>query len=126
VAGLPKGERTVLRRGGEPLTVSDRARLQLARATLGDPPLLLLNHIDSDLGPEGCETLAAILRSYPGVVIIASDHPEPLVPQHKVWDLRRHTSRDLPHSVGRRPENQPAAATRLDERPQNLPAKFQA
>ena len=69
------------------LTVSDRARLQLARATLGDPPLLLLNHIDSDLGPEGCRMLAEILRSYPGVAIIASDHPDQFVSAYTVWDL---------------------------------------
>ncbi len=87
VAQMPKGEQTTLRRGGEPLTVSDRARLQLARATLGDPPLLLLNHIDSDLGPEGCRMLAEILRSYPGVAIIASDHPDQFVSAYTVWDL---------------------------------------
>jgi ABC-type transport system involved in cytochrome bd biosynthesis fused ATPase/permease subunit len=45
----------MLQRGGEPLSGSDRARLQIARATLGNPPLLLLNHVDFDLGPEGCE-----------------------------------------------------------------------
>ncbi|MFD1210945.1 ABC transporter transmembrane domain-containing protein [Arthrobacter sp. GCM10027362] len=89
VARLPEGEQTTLRRGGEPLSVSDRARLQLARATLGDPPLLLLDHIDFDLGPEGCGVLAKILRSYPGVAIIASDHPEQFLPEYTVWDLRR-------------------------------------
>ncbi|MET3920324.1 ABC-type multidrug transport system fused ATPase/permease subunit [Arthrobacter sp. UYEF20] len=88
VAQLPKGEHTVLRRGGQPLTVSDRAKLQIARATLGNPPLLLLNHIDFDLGPDGCQPLANILRSYPGVAIIASDHPEQLVPKYSIWDLR--------------------------------------
>jgi hypothetical protein len=88
VARLPKGERTKLQRGGEPLTGSERAKLQIARATLGDPPLLLLNHIDFDLGPEGREVLANVLRSYPGVAIIASDHPEQLVAAYSVWDLR--------------------------------------
>lgn len=87
VAGLPKGERTVLRRGGEPLSASDRAKLQIARATLGDPPLLLLNHVDFDLGAEGRGILAGVLRSYPGVAIIASDHPDQLVPEYSVWDL---------------------------------------
>lgn len=88
VAGLPKRERTILQRGGEPLSASDRAKLQLARATLGDPPLLLLNHIDFDLGAEGRGILASVLDSYPGVAIIASDHPENLVPKYSVWDLR--------------------------------------
>jgi ABC-type multidrug transport system fused ATPase/permease subunit len=88
VAGLPRAEHTVLRRGGEPLTMSERARLQVARAAFGDPPMLLLNHIDFDLGPEGRTVLAQILRDYPGVAILASEHPELLVPEYAVWDLR--------------------------------------
>jgi hypothetical protein len=88
VARLPKGEHTMLQRGGEPLSGSDRARLQIARATLGNPPLLLLNHVDFDLAPEGCEVLANVLRSYPGVAIIASDYPEQLVATDSIWDLR--------------------------------------
>ncbi|MFF2318204.1 ABC transporter transmembrane domain-containing protein [Arthrobacter sp. NPDC058097] len=88
VAGLPRAEHTVLRRGGEPLTISERARLQIARAVFGDPPLLLLNHIDFDLGAEGRPVLAQILRHYPGVAIMATEHPELLVPEYAVWDLR--------------------------------------
>jgi ABC-type multidrug transport system fused ATPase/permease subunit len=88
VARLPKGERTILQRGGDPLSASDLAKLQLARATLGDPPLLLLNHIDFDLGAEGCTMLTNVLSSYPGVAIIATDHPEQLVSKYSVWDLR--------------------------------------
>lgn len=87
VAALPLAENTVLKRGGEPLTMPDRARLQLARAMLGEPPLLLLNHIDFDLGPDGRGMLAEILRSYPGVAIIASEHPERLAARYTVWDL---------------------------------------
>jgi ABC-type protease/lipase transport system fused ATPase/permease subunit len=87
VARLPAGERTVLTRGGQPLTVAERARLQLARAMLGDPPLLLLDHIDGDLGSEGTELLAEILRTYPGAVIIAADAPEKLAADHSVWEI---------------------------------------
>jgi hypothetical protein len=50
--------------------------------------MLLLNHIDFDLGPEGRTVLAQILRDYPGVAILASEHPELLVPEYAVWDLR--------------------------------------
>jgi len=88
VARLPRAEHTVLKRGGEPLTVAERARLQVARAVFGDPPMLLLNHIDFDLGAEGRSVLAQVLRHYPGVAIMASDHPELLVPEYTVWDLR--------------------------------------
>jgi len=53
VAGLPGGEQARLRSGGEPLTAPDRARLLLARAMLGEPPLLVLDHLDADLGERG-------------------------------------------------------------------------
>jgi ABC-type multidrug transport system fused ATPase/permease subunit len=89
VAALPRAEHTVLKRGGEPLTMADRARLQLARAMLGEPPVLLLNHIDFDLGPDGRGMLAEVLRSYPGVAIIASEHPERLAARYTVWDLHK-------------------------------------
>jgi ABC-type multidrug transport system fused ATPase/permease subunit len=88
VARLPKAEHTILRRGGDPLSMSERARLQIARAVLGDPPMLLLNHIDFDLGAEGRSVLAQILDSYPGVAIIASDRPDLLVREYVEWDLR--------------------------------------
>lgn len=88
VRQLPEGERTVLKRGGEPLSVPERARLQLARALLGEPPLLLLNHIDADLGRAGSALLARALETYPGVVLIASEHPEAIAPGATRWAAR--------------------------------------
>jgi ABC-type multidrug transport system fused ATPase/permease subunit len=88
VGRLPQAEHTILKRGGDPLSMAERARLQIARAVLGDPPMLLLNHIDFDLGAEGRPVLAQILDAYPGVAIIASDHPDLLVREYGEWDLR--------------------------------------
>lgn len=65
------GPRTVLRAGGEPLTVDERARLALARAIYGEPPLLLIADLDRDLDEEGRGRLAGILAAYPGVVLLA-------------------------------------------------------
>ncbi|WP_115788420.1 ABC transporter transmembrane domain-containing protein [Arthrobacter silvisoli] len=73
---LPEGERTVLRHGGEPLGAAARGRLQIARAMLGQPPLLMLNRIDKDLDGDGTRMLAGLLEAYPGVVVIATDTPE--------------------------------------------------
>lgn len=87
VQALPAGEQTTLRAGGEPLTRSERARLQLARASLGNPPLLVLEHIDRDLGAEGCLMARGLLKSYPGVVIIASENPAALASDFTVWDI---------------------------------------
>jgi ABC-type multidrug transport system fused ATPase/permease subunit len=66
---FPKGLRTVLRSGGEPLTTDERARLALARAIYGEPPLLLVADLDRDLDQEGRARLSLILDGYPGVVV---------------------------------------------------------
>lgn len=87
VAALPEGERTRLRRGGEPLSAPERARLQVARALYAEPPLVVLDHIDEHLGADGRRMLAELLHDYPGVVVLATDAVDSLVPDHQVWDL---------------------------------------
>jgi ABC-type multidrug transport system fused ATPase/permease subunit len=67
---FPDGVRTVLRSGGEPLTTDERARLALARAIYGEPPLLLVADLDRDLDQEGRARLERILAGYPGVVVL--------------------------------------------------------
>lgn len=67
---FPDGFRTELRAGGEPLTTDERARLALARAIYGEPPLLLVADLDRDLDEEGRARLARILEGYPGVVLL--------------------------------------------------------
>lgn len=67
---FPDGLRTVLRSGGEPLTTDERARLALARAIYGEPPLLLVADLDRDLDQEGRARLEHILAGYPGVVVL--------------------------------------------------------
>lgn len=90
IARLPKGELTVLRRGGEPLSTPERAKIQLARATLGNPPLLLLNHIDADLDPHGMTALRDILTNYPGIIIAATDDHSLLPHPHRIWPGHHH------------------------------------
>ena len=67
---LPRGTRTRLRGGGDPLGRADRARLALARALYGTPPLLLVDGLEGDLDDAGRERLAELLRRYPGVVLL--------------------------------------------------------
>lgn len=88
VAELPERERTTLRRGGEPLTRQEIARLWTARAMLGEPSLLILEHIDDDLGRDGRAMLRALLADYPGVVVLASDRPEEIVEDWREWAVR--------------------------------------
>ncbi|MFT4471263.1 ABC transporter transmembrane domain-containing protein [Arthrobacter sulfonylureivorans] len=103
IAKLERGEETQLKRGGEPLSTSELARLLLARASIGTPPLLVLNRLDADLDRSGTAMLADFLRDYPGVVLFASDHPDSLGVEHTEWNLDcAHAGLDLVwHSHGR-------------------------
>jgi len=87
VAALPGGQSARLRQGGEPLTPPDRARLLLARAMFGDPPLLVLDHLDAELGERGREVLRDLLDGYPGVVVLASDAPEAVMTPTRRWHV---------------------------------------
>lgn len=85
VAGLGQGADTVLVRGGEPLTDNERALLLLAGAMLDDPPLLVFDHLDEDLGASGRRTMRRLLANYPGVVILASDDPDQIITPTHIW-----------------------------------------
>ncbi|WP_418607411.1 hypothetical protein [Georgenia sp. SUBG003] len=84
---LERGDRTVLRRGGEPLTASERMRLLVARAVHGEPPLVVLDRVDTRLGEGGREVVDRLWQQYPGVVVAASDAPDALPGTPTVWDL---------------------------------------
>lgn len=85
VAKLPRGQDTELRHGGSPLAVPERARILLARAMLGAPPLLLLDHLDADLGAPYLPVLRGLLQQYDGVVLVASDRPLDVIRPTHVW-----------------------------------------
>lgn len=87
VESLPRGERTELRRGGQPLGPADVARLHLARAMLASPPLLLLDRIDSALDAEGIERLRRLVEDYPGVVLFTSEAPERVTDRFRTCEV---------------------------------------
>ncbi len=87
LAQLPAGEGTELRRGGEPLVPADLARLKVARAVTGVPPLLLLDHIDTELDEDGRRMLARIVEDHPGVVVFASEQPRRVAQHHRTLCL---------------------------------------
>lgn len=76
VRALHRGARTELRRGGDPLPAQALGLLRLARATFGEPPLLLLDRLDGELDEAGCQTLRRTVDDYPGLVVFTSDAPD--------------------------------------------------
>ncbi|MCY7396953.1 MAG: hypothetical protein LH468_12545 [Nocardioides sp.] len=87
LSDLPEGARTRLRRGGEPLSLSQRGRVLLARAVHGSPPLVVLDHLDGQLDPGGRRVMSAVIAAQRGVVVLAGDDLATLVPGHRCWDL---------------------------------------
>jgi ABC-type multidrug transport system fused ATPase/permease subunit len=102
VGELAAGADTILVHGGDPLTIPERARLLLARAILDEPPLLVFDHLDADLGQDGRATMRRLLADYPGVVILASDDPDQVITPTQVWRADGVHRITQPLSVGRR------------------------
>lgn len=84
---LPHGDRTRLTGGGAPLTPPERARLRLARALYGSPPMVVLDRLDAELGAGGPAVVRAALADVPGVVVLVSDQADAIVPGARVVDL---------------------------------------
>ena len=72
LADLPDGEDTRISEGGTSLSVGQRQRIALARATLGNPPVLLLDEADANLDPEASAVFNEVLTGYEGTVLMVT------------------------------------------------------
>jgi len=87
VAGLPLGERTRISEGGANLSVGQRRGVMLARAVLGEPGVLVLDEIDSNLDGPARACVRGLIETYPGTVLFAT-HSEDLVAlADEVWRI---------------------------------------
>ena len=67
---LPQGEKTRISEGGLGLSAGQRQRITLARAILGNPPLLLLDEVDANLDAQATAVVERVLSEHQGTVLI--------------------------------------------------------
>lgn len=87
VFNKPKGLDHMLSDPYGELSLGQMQTLMIVRALLGEPPILLLNSVDSHLSPDTMTSLLAELRDYPGVVILVATRPEMRGIANRVWRI---------------------------------------
>lgn len=72
LAELPDGINTWVTEGGRNLSVSQRQRIALARALMGNPPILVLDEPTDGLDRAGKDAFIALLRRHSGTAVLAT------------------------------------------------------
>jgi ABC-type multidrug transport system fused ATPase/permease subunit len=88
---LPYGLQTWVTEGGLNLSKSQRQRIALARALMGNPPILLLDEPTLGLDTAAKQAFAAMLRRFHGTVLLATQDPQELALADKIVVLSKGT-----------------------------------
>lgn len=87
LARLPRGLDTPIADGGADLPEGCAARIELARALLGEPPLMLLDDPDRGLDPAGRAALDRILAERRRTVLLVTQSLERARTADRIWYL---------------------------------------
>lgn len=89
LAQLPDGAATKVVEGGRSLSAGQRARLALARALVGDPPVLLLDEVEANLDVDAVDAVRRVLEDRRGrrTTIVITHRPELVAQADHVWRL---------------------------------------
>jgi ATP-binding cassette subfamily B protein len=87
IGELPHGITTWVVEGGRNLSTGERQRIALARALLGNPPILLLDEPSAFLDPAGKAEFWRMLTRHRGTVLMATTNPAELALADQVWVL---------------------------------------
>lgn len=89
LAQLPDGTATKVVEGGRSLSAGQRTRLALARALVGDPPVLLLDEVEANLDVGAVDAMHRVLGDRRGrcTTIVVTHRPELVAQADEVWRL---------------------------------------
>lgn len=82
-----KGEQHLVQEGGRNLSLGQRHRLAVARAILGNPPILIVDEIDANLDTHAAKVLDRVLDDYRGTVLMVSRSSERLARADLLWRM---------------------------------------
>jgi ABC-type multidrug transport system fused ATPase/permease subunit len=86
---LPYGLQTWVTEGGLNLSRSQRQRIALARALMGNPPILLLDEPTLGFDTNAKQAFATMLRRFHGTVLLATQDPQELALADKIVVLSK-------------------------------------
>lgn len=76
ITSMPGGLETRIQTDGRNLSLGERQRIQLARALLDGPRLLLVDELDANLDPHSLSALWRVIDSFDGTVVIVTHREE--------------------------------------------------
>lgn len=85
LSDLPEGDQTRLTEGGLNLSLGQRRRVELARALMGNPEILLLDEADAHLDHSAKALLDKILAEFQGTVLTVTHNPQRLAHVDSFW-----------------------------------------
>jgi ABC-type multidrug transport system fused ATPase/permease subunit len=84
---LSRGENFPIQEGGGNLSLGQRHKLTLARALLGQPPILILDEIDANLDQQTAQMLENVIKGFAGTVLMVSRSSDRLALANIYWQL---------------------------------------
>ncbi len=84
---LPGGENFRIQESGRNLSLGQRHKLSVARALMGQPPILIIDEIDATLDEQTALVLEKVIREFPGTVLMVSRSSDRLALADNFWRL---------------------------------------
>ncbi|SDD68872.1 ABC transporter ATP-binding protein [Auraticoccus monumenti] len=84
---LPDGWDSDVGEGGSRLSAGQRARVTIARAALGRPPVLILDEAEAHLDARAVTVLERVLRDHRGVALVVTHRRSVVEAADRVWHL---------------------------------------